>query len=170
MAIDLSDFDIEDFGAPLAHLTEELDWQDLQESQDCLITVQYNEVDLEKTPYHFNQPFVGNEANLYFQRMKEFSELSVNYIVDHSDYRSHFHRTDIRGNIKKVFDSIDTNIAKANPLIFHFALDPESKETAADRKTGVRNPRIYFMIGYNGMIHILFFDPYHELNPEIKKG
>lgn len=165
MAIDLSDFDIEDVDGKAARLTDELDWRDLQESQDCLISVQYNEIDLGKTPYHFNQPFVGNEANLYFQRMKEFSGLSVNYIVEHCDYRAHFNRTDIRGNIKKVFDEIDPKIAKANPLIFHFALDPECKITNASRESGIRNPRIYFMIGYNGMIHMLFFDPYHELNP-----
>jgi hypothetical protein len=97
--------------------------------------------------------------------MKEFSGLSVNYIVEHCDYRAHFNRTDIRGNIKKVFDEIDPKIAKANPLIFHFALDPECKITNASRESGIRNPRIYFMIGYNGMIHMLFFDPYHELNP-----
>lgn len=87
MAIDLSDFDIEEVDGQVAHLTDDLDWRDLQESQDCLITVQYNEIDLGETPYHFNQPFVGNEANLYFQRMKEFSELSVNYILDHSDIK-----------------------------------------------------------------------------------
>ena len=165
MAIDLSDFDIEDVDGKAARLTEELDWRDLQESQDCLISVQYNEIDLGKTPYHFNQHFVGNEATLYFQRMQEFSGLSVNYIVEHCDYRAHFNRTDIRGNIKKVFDEIDPKIAKANPLIFHFALDPECKITNASRESGIRNPRIYFMIGYNGMIHMLFFDPYHELNP-----
>lgn len=164
MAIDLSDLDIEEFNGTVAHLTDELDYCDLQESQDCMITVQYNEIDLGKTPYHFNQPFVGNEANLYFQRMKEFSELSINYIVEHRDYKSHFNRTDIRGNIKKIFDSIDPKIAKVNPLVFHFALDPECK-VVANRETGERNARIYFMIGYNGMIHILFFDPFHEINP-----
>ena len=165
MAIDLSDFDIEDYDDAVAHLTDKLDWQDMQESQNRLITVQYNEIDLGKTPYHFNQPFVGNEANLYFQRMKEFSELSVNYIVEHSDHRSHFYRTDIRGNIKRLFDGIDPRIARANPLVFHFALDPDCGVQNASRDTGIRNPRIYIMIGYNGMIHILFFDPYHEINP-----
>jgi hypothetical protein len=60
-------------------------------------------IDLGDTPYGFDQPFEGNEANLYFKRMKEFSGLSVNYILDHSDYKAHFNRTDIRGNIKKVF-------------------------------------------------------------------
>lgn len=168
MAIDLSEFDVEEHEGVVAHLTDELDWCDLQESQDCLITVQYNEIDLGRSAYHFNQPFVGNEANLYFQRMKEFAGLTVNYIVEHSDHKSHFYRSDIRGNLKKVFDAIDPKIAKANPLIFHFALDPDSKVTDADRSTGKRNPRVYFMIGYNGMIHILFFDPYHELNPMVK--
>ena len=113
MAIDLSNFDIEEFDGSVARLTDKLDWRDLQESQNCLMSVQYNEIDLGRTPYHFNQPFVGNEANLYFQRMKEFSELSVNYIVEHSDHKSHFFRTDIRGNIKKIFDLIDPRIAKA---------------------------------------------------------
>lgn len=167
MAIDLSEFDTEEREGVVARLTEKLDWHDLQESQDCLISIQYNEIDLEKSAYHFNQPFVDNEANLYFQRMKEFSGLSVNYIVDHSDYKSHFYRSDIRGNLKRVFDSIDPKISEANPLIFHFALDPDSTVTDADRSTGRRNPRVYFMIGYNGMLHILFFDPYHELNPII---
>ena len=131
MAIDLSDYDIEEQEGVVARLTDALDWRDLQESQDCLIRVQYNEIDMGRTPYHFNQPFEGNEANLYFQRMKEFAGLSVNYIVEHSDYRSHFYRSDIRGNLKKVFDGINKNIAKANPLIFHFALDPDSKATEA---------------------------------------
>ena len=38
MAIDLSDFDVEEIEGQVAHLTDELDWRDLQESQDCLIT------------------------------------------------------------------------------------------------------------------------------------
>lgn len=49
MAIDLSDFDIEVQDGVVAHLTDALDWRDLQESQDCLITVQYNEIDLGHT-------------------------------------------------------------------------------------------------------------------------
>ena len=46
MAIDLSDFDIEEFEGTVARLTDELDWRDLQESQNCLISVQYNEIDI----------------------------------------------------------------------------------------------------------------------------
>ena len=51
---------------PLAHLTDEVDYQDLRESQDCLISVQYNEIDLGQTDYGFNQEFKEGEANLYY--------------------------------------------------------------------------------------------------------
>ncbi len=163
--IDLTYLDIEDKDVKIAYLTDKLDFRDLQESQNYPITVQYNQIDIDKTEYNFNQPFEGNEANLYFQRMSEFAGSSINDIINYGDYRLHFNRTNISGNIKNVFDRIDPKIAMANPLIFHFALDPDSKVTNADRTKNIRNPRIYFMIGYNGMIHVLFFDPYHELNP-----
>lgn len=161
--IDLRFDDTGDFELP-ASLTENLSFEDLTDSQNQCISVQYNEIDLGDTGYGFNQPFEGNEANLYFERMREFSERTLNDIRENSSYKLHFNRTDVRGNIKRIFDSIDTKIAKANPLIFHFALDPNNKNQA-DRKKNLRNPRIYFMVGRNGMIHILFFDPYHEINP-----
>lgn len=161
--IDLRFDDTGDFELP-ASLTENLSFEDLTDSQKQCISVQYNEIDLGDTGYGFDQPFEGNEANLYFERMREFSERTLNDIRENSSYKLHFNRTDVRGNIKRIFDSIDTKIAKANPLIFHFALDPNNKNQA-DRKTNVRNPRVYFMVGRNGMIHILFFDPYHEINP-----
>lgn len=147
-----------------ASLTDVLTTEDLVDSQNQCISVQYNVIELGKTPYGFNQSFEGNEANLYFERMREFSEQSINDIKKNTTYKYHFYRTDVKGNIKKVFDSIDTKIAKANPLIFHFALDPNNKNLA-NRKTNERNPRIYFMVGRYGMIHMLFFDPYHEINP-----
>lgn len=147
-----------------ALLTDKLSNEDLVDSQNQCISVQYNEIDLGQTQYGFNQAFEGNEANLYFERMREFSEQTINEIKDNSSYRLHFNRTDVRGNIKKIFDAINPAITAANPLIFHFALDPTNKNQAS-REKNIRNPRIYFMVGRNGMIHILFFDPYHEINP-----
>lgn len=161
--IDLNFEDTSDFDFP-ATLTESLSFEDLADSQSQCISVQYNQVDLGDTRYGFDQMFEGNEANLYFERMREFSEQTLNDIRENASYKLHFNRTDIRGNIKRIFDSIDPKIAKANPLIFHFALDPENQDRA-DRSKHVRNPRVYFMVGRNGMIHILFFDPYHEINP-----
>ena len=154
--------------AGFATLIDKMDYSDLNESQDSPITVVYNQIDLAKSDYNFNQPFFNNEANLYFQRMSEFAGESINSIIDNVDYKLHFHKSDIKGRLKEVLDKIDKRIAKANPLIYHFALDPDCKVTNANREQNVRNPRIYFMVGYNGMIHILFFDPYHELNPDKK--
>ena len=161
--IDLNFDDTRDIDYP-AKLTDSLSYQDLVDSQDQCISVQYNEIDLGNTLYGFNQGFEGNEANLYFERMREFSEQTLNDIRDDANYKLHFYRTNVSGNIKRIFDTIDPKIAKASPLIFHFALDPINKNHA-DRKKHIRNPRVYFMVGRNGMIHILFFDPYHEINP-----
>ena len=161
---DLNFEDTRDIVNP-ARLTDDLSYQDLVDSQEqCVVSVQYNQIDLGDTDYGFDQPFEGNEANLYFERMRGFSEQTISDIRDNADYKLHFYRTDIRGNIKKIFDRIDKKIAKANPLIFHFALDPDNKNHG-DRSKCIRNPRVYFMVGRNGMIHILFFDPYHEINP-----
>jgi hypothetical protein len=35
----------------------------------------------------------------------------------------------------------------------------------ASRETGVKSPRVYFILGTYGFVYILFFDPYHEINP-----
>ncbi|MCQ2128292.1 MAG: hypothetical protein MJZ08_02520 [Bacteroidaceae bacterium] len=148
-------------------LNTKLNNEEYTSSLNQIISVQYNQIDLGKTGYGFDQKFEGNEANLYFMRMKEFAGRTINDVINDGGKNLHFFRTDIRGNIKKVFDGIDENIAKTNPMIFHFALDPEYKGECADRKKGTRNPRIYFMVGIYGMIHILFFDPYHEINPNI---
>ena len=53
--------------------------------------------------------------------MREFSEQTLNDIREDADYKLHFHRTNVSGNIKRIFDSIDPKIAKANPLIFDFS-------------------------------------------------
>lgn len=161
--LDLNFADTLDVDLP-AKLTDELSYEDLSDSQNQCISVQYNQIDLGKTDYGFDQEFEGNEANLYFKRMQEFAEQTLNNVRENASYRLHFYRTDVRGNIKKIFDSIDPKISQANPLIFHFALDPNN-DNQADRAKHIRNPRVYFMVGRNGMIHILFFDPYHEINP-----
>lgn len=156
-------FDDTDDLKPIS-LGEQLSNEDLVDSQCQCISIQYNAIDLGETRYGFHQTFEGNEANLYFERMKEFSENTLKKIRENADHELHFYRTDIRGNLKELFDAIDPKIAEANPLIFHFALDPNNKNYA-NRGKHVRNPRVYFMVGRSGMIHILFFDPYHEINP-----
>ena len=97
--INLSQLDTE-YVQP-ASLGERLTDEDLVDSQDQCISVQYNAIDLGDTKYGFNQGFEGNEANLYFERMKEFSENTLNEIRDNASYELHFNRSDIRGNLKE---------------------------------------------------------------------
>lgn len=147
-----------------ATLTTNIKYEDTCLSQQYPIRVCYNVIDLGKTNYGFDQQFEDDEIKSYFERMKEFSQTTINDIINNSDYTSHFHRSDIKGNLKKIFKSINVKIVKNNPFIFHFALNPKNKNKA-DKENKVRNPRIYFMLGTYGVIHILFFDPYHEINP-----
>ena len=116
----LNFYDTRDIDYP-AKLTENLSYQDLVDSQGQCISVQYNEIDLGDTGYGFDQEFEGKEANLYFERMREFSEQTLKDIREDADYKLHFHRTNVSGNIKRIFDSIDPKIAKANTLIYDFS-------------------------------------------------
>ena len=150
---------------PNTQLTDCLSNEDLCLSQNVPIIVRYNLIDLNRTKYHFKQEFKSNETNLYFERMYELSILTINKIEDSNiQNRIHFYRSGIKGNLKSVLAEINPKIVKANPLIFHFALDP-GNNNYANREKSIRNPRVYFMLGMNGAIHILFFDPYHEINP-----
>ena len=100
MMLDLNFEDTRDCDYP-AKLPEYLPYQDLVDSQDQCISVQYNEIDLGNTGYGFDQEFEGKEANLYFERMREFSEQTLNDIREDADYKLHFHRTNVSGNIKQ---------------------------------------------------------------------
>lgn len=74
---DLNFEDTRDIVNP-ARLTDDLSYQDLVDSQEqCVVSVQYNQIDLGDTDYGFDQPFEGNEANLYFERMRGFSEQTL---------------------------------------------------------------------------------------------
>ena len=70
----------------------------------------------------------------------------------------------LRDTQKKELSKISPKAIEVNPLIFHFALYTDEK-VVANRNKNTRAPRIYFMLGKNGVIYILFFDPYHEINP-----
>ncbi|MEA3445933.1 MAG: hypothetical protein U9R19_14535, partial [Bacteroidota bacterium] len=48
------------------------------------------------------------------------------------------------------------------PPIGQFALYTDN-EVEANRETGNKSPRIFFMLGHFGVFYILFYDPYHEI-------
>lgn len=162
MGIDLCEEDLYDLHAPVA-LNCRISNADLYLSQNVPIVVSYDLVDLERTPYHFFQDFTLRDTQAYFSLMKRISGSTVNDLLN-SEKEFHFYRTDVRGNLKKVLNMISPEAVEADPLIFHFALYTDA-DVIADREKDIRAPRIYFMLGRNGVVYMLFFDPYHEINP-----
>ena len=114
--------------------------------------------------YGFNQAFTQEETSGYFTQMWKYANVSMNEIIDTFDYTEHFNGSAIRSNLlyllkKKTGKHIDDDV-----MIYHFALQPENKQVAS-REQNTRNARIYFLVGKFGIVHVLFFDPYHEINP-----
>lgn len=136
--------------------------EDLYLSQQVPVVVCYDLVDLEDTPYHFKQVFHQRDTEMYFERMKDICQGTISDLFNKPD-DWHFRRNDVRGNLKRELQKVNPAVVKGNPMIFHFAL--YTTPGGADRKKDIRSPRIYFMLGVNGMIYPLFFDPYHEINP-----
>lgn len=114
------------------------------------IMVRYDYIDLGKTPYHFGQKFHEKDTKAYFERMKSISSKSINDILS--------------GNLRKAFRTLLPGAMADGQIVYHFALYTDH-DTLADREKDIRSPRVYFMLGNYGHIYVLFFDPYHELNP-----
>lgn len=136
--------------------------RDLYSSQSFPIVVCYDLIDLGKTPYHFKQPFHLQDTQMYFERMRDICQSNISDLL----YRPkewHFRQSKLCGNLLKELKKLNPDVAKGEPMIFHFAL--YTSKGGADRYTDIRSPRIYFMLGKYGMIYPLFFDPYHEINP-----
>lgn len=78
-----------------------------------------------------------------------------------------WHLNQTRG--KNIREAIKNNFKISDkfemPEIFHFALYPKNLQKTPNREMEIKNPRVHFLVGANGMIYPLFYDPYHELNP-----
>lgn len=143
--------------------SEAMKLADVRLSHDLPIMIRYDYIDLDKTEYNFKQHFHHKDTQAYFERMKQISSKTINDILDGSDRELHFHRSVIQGNLKKAIQKVIPQAITSNLIIYHFALYTDKDN--ADRDADRRSPRIYFMLGNYGHIYILFFDPYHELNP-----
>ncbi len=131
--------------------------------------IKYDYIDLGKTEYHFRQKFEQHEIQMYFERMNLLSTTSINCLSSKAR-ELHLRRSDIKGNLKKAVSKIYPEMLQSNPIIYHISLHGHNHTGYGDRAKGTRCPRLYFMLGTNGHIYILFFDPYHELNPIIPSG
>ena len=141
---------------------------DLCQSKGLPVTVSYANMDYGRTAYGFNQEFSEKDARRYFKLMRKFCSNTLEFMESLNDEpddegeKLHLYNNPISGNLKKVLETYDKEAAQAIPYIYHFALYTCGN---ASRKTKVRSPRVYFMVGAYGIIYPLFFDPFHEINP-----
>lgn len=143
---------------------EGLSIEDTKLSKNVPIVISYELADMDKTAYHFQQEFKWDDTKAYFQIMKNISCRSINEIIDESDHSLHFYRSGVNNRIKELLKRLNPECEPGDTtLIYHFALYTD--KDGASRESGRRSPRVYFMLGRNGMIFPLFFDPYHEINP-----
>lgn len=134
--------------------------EDTKLSKSVHCVVKYDYIDLGKTEYGFNQEFTPSETRMYFERMRLITTSTINNLSDKAK-ELHLYRSPIKGNLRKVISRIYPEMIQSDPLIYHISIESPSDNT---EDVG-RCPRIYFMLGTYGHIYILFFDPYHKLNP-----
>ena len=146
-----------------ANLSDGISYEDSLLSMRQKMIVSYDLLDLEGK-YGFQQDFTQDEIHGYFRQMKKYATVSMNEIIENFDYTEHFHDSEIRGNLLHLLKAKTGRKIDDNVLIYHFALEPESK-VVANRTQNSHNARVYFLVGKFGIVHILFFDPYHEINP-----
>lgn len=128
----------------------------------------YDFLDLDLTEYHFNQECLdNNDIRSYFRKLKELSQLSIDNMIDELSHKEHFHIYNIPNRrIKNLLLQVLNKKAMRDeeiPPVGQIGLYTGGE--AANRETGVKCPRIYFMIGPYAVLYILFYDPYHEINP-----
>jgi len=166
MKLDIDDIlEKEDFNTinSRERFDKELSVEDILLSKDVPIVVRYDYVDLNTTDYNFWQKFTHEDTKGYFAKMKFFAGKSINKLLC-EDRSHHFHRSELKGNVRKAVRRVLPKSVDTNQIVYHFGLY-DTDDTWADRTTDTRCSRVYFMLGTYGHIYILFFDPYHELNP-----
>jgi hypothetical protein len=125
----------------------------------------YDLIDLGETDYHFTQScFDNKDIKAYFTQIQKISRSTIFQLTDERDRGLHLYRSEINKKLRVALQKLSGKKEIDDFTVYHFALYT-SKEEKADRKTGVKSPRIYFLVGANSMLYVLFYDPYHEMNP-----
>lgn len=150
---------------------DKIDDKKFSKSIRTISHINYRYIDLEKTEYNFRQSCFDNKDVVeYFDFMSMLCDNSFDYLLNNKRPDWHLNPNDYHKEyrFKELVNkalNISEDLAQQNiPSFFHFALYTDSTGKA-NRKTGIKSPRIYFFIGDNAVIYPLFYDPYHEINP-----
>lgn len=133
----------------------------------------YTYIDIGKTDYHFHRPeFDGTDRRAYFEKLKQYSQEEVHFLVHDAHHRDRIKLTDdiSQPEFALVSEIFGVPIKDENrPVIGHFRLYHVelTKQDVLDIQTGkdVKNPRIFFFLDKFCTCHILFYDPFHKIHP-----
>lgn len=146
-----------------------IDNNDLSDSLDYKSLISYKYIDLDKTPYNFQQLCFDNRDIVgYFTFMKLLSTIPFKVLKENKEKEWHLNETVYyQKNLKKwvnaAFNLTKNLSPECVPTFYHFALYDEGG--IASREKNIKSPRIYFFFGHDAIIYPLFYDPYHEINP-----
>lgn len=109
--------------------------------------------------------FLHKEWRKYFDLVKEFSNCSLEDLVESQNNNLHFRLQHSYNQEHAELEKLIGYSLKKDelPILGHFAL----YTTPADPKNlvkKIKSPRIFFLLGKNSVLHILFFDPFHEIH------
>ncbi len=138
--------------------------KEIVQSKNVKPVICYDLADMESPQFGFCQDcFDARDAIKYFGIMKTLCLSCIEDLKDSDDRELHLFPTK-GGNIVNELKRLNKGEKlKQMPEIMHFALYTNKD---AKRANKVKSPRIHFMVGARGVIYPLFYDPYHEMNPE----
>lgn len=131
----------------------------------------YKYLQMEGTYGFDQQEWDYKDAVAYFESMNILAKIPISDFqeLDKDDwhmYSNPIHKgQNLYSELSKVFGEAVLKKPELIPPFFHFALY-QDKGVIADRSKKIKSPRIYFFIGDNAAIYPMFYDPYHELNPQ----
>lgn len=163
MRVNLSKFELPDDDPPNINLFAI--GQDRYEKRpnDYQVRFSYHYLNIGKVPkYCFNHPeFSADDYKTYFQRVQEYSSCTLDQLVE--EYSKHNLRISNPSKKDRILLERITgakNLSYENtPEVGHFHLE---ESTSSDGRS--KKPVIHFFVGRNGVLHILCFDPFHEVH------
>jgi len=130
-------------------------------------TISYTYLNLGLIPqYCFIQPdFTDTDYKLYFDNIKKITSLDYDTLIHNKDKKLDFSIYSYpNGKLLDIFKNIIGRSKISPEQIPTFGRIGLYNSTPLEKKA----PRIYFFVGHNCVLHILFFDPFHSVYPEKK--
>lgn len=158
--IDIDEDDLRTIHSP-ARISDTISYEDIRLSKSLPLLISYDLVDL-TGPYGFQQKMTPADTSSYFRIMKYFSGKSIDDLEEMKRELHLYHSTTFSRVLREQLQRLTPNKKIGYPLIYLVGLYTDENGNA-NRSTDTRSPRVFFMMGQYRIIHILFFDPFHEI-------